>query len=101
MTCAGYWMEDLRSMMITYDPDDPISQNFRCWVYRRIDYKNYLMSRSTRARCGVNQTASSYSPYDGASVLLSLTDNERECKSLSLLSLLSLSLASPVTELNA
>ena len=31
MQCVGYWRENLRSYLITYDELDPISK-YRCWV---------------------------------------------------------------------
>lgn len=71
-------MEDLKSYLITYDPDDPVSRNFRCWVYRRTDYKQILMSRSVRARCPAEQSPYSNTPDEGASLLLELYLNERE-----------------------
>jgi hypothetical protein len=78
LTCVGYWMEDLKSYLITYDPDDPVSRSFRCWVYRRTDYKQILMSRSVRARCPAEQSPYSNTPDEGASLLLELYLNERE-----------------------
>jgi hypothetical protein len=31
LTCVGFWMEDMRSYLITFDEEDAISK-FRCWV---------------------------------------------------------------------
>ena len=31
LNCVGFWMEDMRSYLITYDEEDPVSR-FRCWV---------------------------------------------------------------------
>ena len=31
MQCVGFWRENLRSYLITYDELDPISK-YRCWV---------------------------------------------------------------------
>jgi len=31
LNCVGYWLEDMRSYMITYDMEDAVSE-FRCWV---------------------------------------------------------------------
>lgn len=31
LNCVGYWMEDMRSYMVTYDEEDAVTQ-FRCWV---------------------------------------------------------------------
>ncbi|GFR94202.1 hypothetical protein ElyMa_004396600 [Elysia marginata] len=32
LTCVGFWMEDMRSYLITYDEEDAISK-FRCWRF--------------------------------------------------------------------
>ena len=31
LNCVGFWMEDMRSYMITYDEEDAVSP-YRCWV---------------------------------------------------------------------
>ena len=31
LNCVGYWLEDMKSYMITFDLEDAVS-NFRCWV---------------------------------------------------------------------
>jgi len=31
LNCVGYWLEDMKSYMITYDMEDAVSE-FRCWV---------------------------------------------------------------------
>ena len=31
LSCVGFWMEDMRSYMITYDEEDAVSR-YRCWV---------------------------------------------------------------------
>ena len=31
LSCVGYWMEDMRSYMVTYDEEDAVSK-YRCWV---------------------------------------------------------------------
>ena len=31
LSCVGFWMEDMRSYMITYDEEDAVSP-YRCWV---------------------------------------------------------------------
>ena len=31
LSCVGFWMEDMRSYMITYDEEDAVSA-YRCWV---------------------------------------------------------------------
>ena len=33
LTCVGYWDEDWKSYLITWDPEDATS-HFRCWVSR-------------------------------------------------------------------
>ncbi|ELT95510.1 hypothetical protein CAPTEDRAFT_179956 [Capitella teleta] len=76
LNCVGYWMEDMRSYMVTYDEEDAVTQ-FRCWVYERLDWRDVIMSRATRAKCGITQTATSYLAKDGASLALVLKENER------------------------
>lgn len=73
-------MEDTKSILITYDPDDPVSKNFRCWVYRRLSYHTYAMSRSAGSFCRAEQTAISNNTEEGVSLHLELHSNERECK---------------------
>ena len=31
LSCVGFWMEDMKSYMITYDEEDAVSA-YRCWV---------------------------------------------------------------------
>ncbi|CAH8587711.1 unnamed protein product, partial [Dicrocoelium dendriticum] len=76
LTCVGYWMEDTKSILITYDKQDPVMNNFRCWVYKRVAFRNYLMSRGQGNRCSKIQTAESSMPEEGASLLLELTEDE-------------------------
>ncbi|KAL3319457.1 hypothetical protein Ciccas_001887 [Cichlidogyrus casuarinus] len=76
LTCVGYWMEDTKSHLITYDRADPVLRNFRCWIYKRIGLRSYLMSRGRGNRCEKIQTAESSLPHEGASLLLELTDDE-------------------------
>lgn len=78
LTCVGYWMEDTKSFLITYDPEDPVVHNFRCWVYRRMELSYYKMSRSQGSHCSKIQTADSSGPETGASLLLELQQNELE-----------------------
>lgn len=33
MKCIGYWKENLKSYLVTYDELDPFSK-YRCWVRR-------------------------------------------------------------------
>ncbi|VEL34237.1 unnamed protein product [Protopolystoma xenopodis] len=76
MTCVGYWMEDTKSFLITYDKEDPVTYNFRCWVYKRLSFHNYVMSRGRGNKCDKIQTAESSMPDEGASLLLEMTDDE-------------------------
>lgn len=75
LTCVGFWMEDYKSYLITWEVEDAIS-NFRCWVYERLSWTNVIMSRSQNARCQPEQTASSYD-MPGTGLALVLTENER------------------------
>lgn len=74
--CAGYWRENSRSYLITFDRDQPFYK-FRCWIYERRDLFTIHMSRSIGSSCGFNQTSSSYKPEDGADLFLELIENER------------------------
>jgi len=76
LNCAGYWLEDMKSYMITYDLEDAISP-FRCWVYDRLDWRDLVMSEAIRAVCGPNQTAYSATAAEGAALHLILTESER------------------------
>jgi len=76
LNCVGYWLEDMRSYMITYDMEDAVSA-FRCWVYERLDWRDMVASRAIRAACGRNQTAFSTTSAQGASLQLILTESER------------------------
>lgn len=44
MKCIGYWKENLKSYLITYDELDPFSK-YKCWVYQRADLNKVLMSQ--------------------------------------------------------
>jgi hypothetical protein len=44
MKCIGFWKENLKSYLITYDELDPLSK-YRCWVYQRADLNRVLMSQ--------------------------------------------------------
>ncbi|CAF4547228.1 unnamed protein product [Rotaria sp. Silwood2] len=74
--CAGYWREDSRSYLITYDRDDPYI-NFKCWVYERIDLFKIYLSRSAGSFCGFNQTSQSFEAQDGADLKIELEEAER------------------------
>ncbi|CAH8614613.1 unnamed protein product [Heterobilharzia americana] len=76
ITCVGYWMEDTKSFLVTYDKEDPVTNNFRCWIYKRLGFRTYLMSRGRGNRCSKIQTAESSLPQEGASLLLELTEDE-------------------------
>ncbi|XP_005095831.1 uncharacterized protein LOC101854317 [Aplysia californica] len=75
LTCVGFWMEDMKSYMITYDEEDAISR-FRCWVYERISWTELSLSRSQTARCQRAQNATSYM-LEGTGLQMVLTENER------------------------
>lgn len=76
LNCVGYWLEDMKSYMITFDLEDAVS-NFRCWVYERLDWRDLVASRSITANCGPNQTAFSKTAAEGASLHLVLKESER------------------------
>ena len=50
-----------------------------CQVYERLDWRDMVISRSTRAQCGRFQTARSSRPEEGASLFLELKESERLC----------------------
>ncbi|GFO36649.1 actin cytoplasmic type 5 [Plakobranchus ocellatus] len=75
LTCVGFWMEDMRSYLITYDEEDAISK-FRCWVYERISWTQMSLSRSQTARCRRQQNSRSYL-IEGTGLNLILDENER------------------------
>lgn len=77
MQCVGYWRENLKSYLITYDPIDAYSR-YRCWVYQRTDQNKIAMSMSVGPFCHVTQTEKSSSAREGAQVALALTEYERE-----------------------
>ncbi|KAL3869491.1 hypothetical protein ACJMK2_042165 [Sinanodonta woodiana] len=75
LQCVGFWMEDMRSYLITYDEEDAIS-SFRCWVYERLSWTNIMMSRAQNARCVRNQYAETYT-LPGTGLSLELQESER------------------------
>lgn len=79
LSCVGFWMEDMKSYMLTYDEEDAISK-FRCWVYERLDWRDIILSRATRSECGVDQTAYSFTADEGATLTMSLKESERICE---------------------
>ena len=54
MQCIGYWKENLKSYLITYDQLDAFTK-FRCWVYQRADLNKMMMSMSVGPYCDINQ----------------------------------------------
>ena len=54
MQVIGFWKENLKSYMISYDQLDGFTK-FRCWVYQRSDDNKILMSMSVGSFCDLNQ----------------------------------------------
>ncbi|XP_053209931.1 uncharacterized protein LOC128393713 [Panonychus citri] len=77
MKCIGFWKEDLKSYLITYDEMDAYSR-YRCWVYQRSDLNRVLMSMSVGAFCHSKQRVSSWNSSEGAQVALDMVEYERE-----------------------
>lgn len=77
MKCIGFWKENLKSYLITYDDLDPLSK-YRCWVYQRADLNRVLMSQAVGAFCKLNQEVTSQNHTEGAVVALDLIEYERE-----------------------
>uniref|UniRef100_A0A182NG79 Uncharacterized protein n=1 Tax=Anopheles dirus TaxID=7168 RepID=A0A182NG79_9DIPT len=77
MKCIGYWQENLKSYLITYDDLDPLSK-YRCWVYQRADLNRVLMSQAVGAFCDINQDVTSWNYTEGAVVAVDMTEYERE-----------------------
>lgn len=77
MKCLGYWKENLKSYLVTYDPIDAYSR-YRCWVYQRVDQNKIALSMSVGAFCLATQTEQSSTAREGAQVALALTEYERE-----------------------
>lgn len=75
LTCVGFWMEDMKSYLVTWDEEDAVS-SFRCWVFERKSWTGVLMSRAQNARCPREQDAYSYQ-IDGTGLALDLTESER------------------------
>lgn len=71
MKCIGYWKENLKSYLITYDERDPYSK-YHCWVYQRADLNRVLMSQAVGAFCDLNQDVTSSNFSEGAAVALEL-----------------------------
>ncbi|XP_012522195.1 uncharacterized protein LOC105828421 [Monomorium pharaonis] len=77
MKCIGYWKENLKSYLITYDEIDPFSK-YRCWVYQRADLNRVLMSQAIGPFCDLKQDVTSQNYTEGAAVALELQEYERE-----------------------
>lgn len=107
LKCVGFWKENLKSYLITYDELDPLSvmihfihtlgaqatnnerkcfpfanlQKYRCWVYQRADLNRVLISQAVGAFCHIKQDVTSWNYTEGAVVALDMTEYERERKS--------------------
>ena len=79
MQCVGYWKENLKSYLITYDQLDAFTK-YRCWVYQRADLNKMMMSMSVGPFCDLQQDVDSKDYRYGAVVALKMDENERECK---------------------
>ncbi|XP_011302119.1 uncharacterized protein udt [Fopius arisanus] len=77
MKCIGFWKENLKSYLITYDELDPYSK-YRCWVYQRADLNRVLMSQAIGPYCSINQDVTSSNWTEGAAVAIDMTEYERE-----------------------
>ncbi|XP_022916036.1 uncharacterized protein [Onthophagus taurus] len=77
MKCIGFWKENLKSYLITYDELDPFSK-YRCWVYQRADLNRVLMSQGIGPYCDLNQEVQSFNNSEGAAVALDMHEYERE-----------------------
>lgn len=77
MKCIGFWKENLKSYLITYDELDPYSK-YRCWVYQRADLNRILMSQAVGPFCDLQQDVTSYNYTEGAAVAIDMQEYERE-----------------------
>lgn len=77
MKCIGFWKENLKSYLITYDDLDPLSK-YRCWVYQRADLNRVLMSQAVGAFCHIDQDVTSWNYTEGAVVAIDAVEYERE-----------------------
>nr|CAD7266776.1 unnamed protein product [Timema shepardi] len=77
MKCIGFWKENLKSYLITYDELDPFSK-YRCWVYQRADLNRVLISQAIGPFCDLKQDVTSWNSSEGASVALEMQEYERE-----------------------
>ena len=71
MKCIGYYKENLKSYLITYDELDPYSK-YHCWVYQRADLNRVLMSQAIGPYCDIKQDVTSWNYTEGAMVALDL-----------------------------
>lgn len=77
LKCVGYWKENLKSYLITYDELDAFSK-YRCWVYQRADLNRVLMSQAMGPFCDLRQDVTSANYTEGATVALEMVEYERE-----------------------
>nr|CAG4650027.1 EOG090X03AK [Sida crystallina] len=77
LKCIGYWKENLKSYLITYDELDAFSK-YRCWVYQRADLTKIYMSEALGPYCQLNQDVTSWNYTEGAAVHLKMEEYERE-----------------------
>nr|CAG4647761.1 EOG090X03AK [Moina brachiata] len=77
LKCIGYWKENLRSYLITYDELDAFSR-YRCWVYQRADLTKIYMSQALGPYCTLEQDVTSWNFTEGAAVHLNMEEYERE-----------------------
>lgn len=77
MKCIGYWKENQKSYLITYDRFDP-SSRYRCWVYQRDDMNRVLMSQALGSFCDLSQDVTSWNYTEGAAVAIEMQEFERE-----------------------
>ncbi|XP_026473212.1 uncharacterized protein LOC113377199 [Ctenocephalides felis] len=77
MKCIGFWKENLKSYLITYDELDALTK-YRCWVYQRADLNRVLMSQAVGPFCDLDQDVTSWNYTEGASVAIEMQEYERE-----------------------
>ncbi|KAH0561156.1 uncharacterized protein LOC123266064 [Cotesia glomerata] len=77
LQCVGYFLENIKSYLITYDVLDPASV-YRCWVYQRTGLNRIIMSQAAGPVCSLDQTAKSYNWTEGAALAIDMTEYERE-----------------------
>ncbi|XP_054275939.1 uncharacterized protein LOC128995870 isoform X1 [Macrosteles quadrilineatus] len=77
LKCVGYWKENLKSYLITFDELDAFSK-YRCWVYQRADLNRVLMSQAIGPFCDLSQDVTSWNYTEGAAVALEMQEYERE-----------------------